>query len=41
VLSQDGALVGTLGVGKPYEHNYTDEEKAILDRWAGLFGRTL
>ena len=41
VLAGDGGLIGTLGVGKPHEHNYSDEEKRVLGGWAALFGRAL
>jgi GAF domain-containing protein len=41
VLAADGTLLGTLGIGKPHEHTYTDEEQRILGEFAGMIGRTL
>ena len=41
VFGPDGALVGTLGVGKPHEHTYTDHEQRVLGDWAGFLGRAL
>jgi L-methionine (R)-S-oxide reductase len=41
VLAQDGALIGTLGVGKPEAYTYSDEEQRVLGAWANLFGRAL
>jgi GAF domain-containing protein len=41
VLAADGTLLGTLGIGKPHEHTYSDEEQRILGEFAGMIGRTL
>ncbi|HEX4355520.1 MAG TPA: GAF domain-containing protein [Polyangiales bacterium] len=41
VLAPDGALVGTLGIGKPHEHTYSDEEQSILSGFADQIGRRL
>jgi L-methionine (R)-S-oxide reductase len=41
ILAADGSLLGTLGIGKPNEHTYTDEEQRILGEFAGLIGRTI
>jgi GAF domain-containing protein len=34
-------LLGTLGVGKPGEHTYTDDEQRVLAECARLFGQAL
>lgn len=41
VFDAGGELVGTLGVGKPGEHTYTEEEQRVLAACAGLIGRAL
>jgi GAF domain-containing protein len=42
VLDAGGArLVGTLGIGKPGEHDYTDEEQRTLTRCAELMSSAL
>jgi L-methionine (R)-S-oxide reductase len=41
ILAADGALLGTLGIGKPQEHTYTEEEQRVLGQWAMQIGRTL
>lgn len=41
VFDANGELVGTLGVGKPGEHTYTDEENKILAACANVIGRAL
>jgi len=41
VFGPDGALVGTLGVGKLEEHTYSPDEIAILGRCAGHLGNAL
>jgi signal transduction protein with GAF and PtsI domain len=39
--AQGSRLLGTLGVGKPGEHTYTDEEQRVLAECARLFGEAL
>lgn len=41
VFDAKGDLVGTLGVGKPGEHTYTDEENRVLAACAKVIGRAL
>ena len=41
VFGAGGALIGTLGIGKPHEHTYSDDEQRILGEWAALLGRAL
>jgi GAF domain-containing protein len=41
VFAPSGTLVGTLGVGKPHEHTYTDDEQRMLAEWARMLGRAL
>jgi signal transduction protein with GAF and PtsI domain len=41
VFGPDGALVGTLGVGKLEEHTYSPDEVAILGRCANHLGQAL
>jgi L-methionine (R)-S-oxide reductase len=41
VFDPKGELVGTLGVGKPGEHTYTDEENKVLAACANIIGRAL
>jgi signal transduction protein with GAF and PtsI domain len=35
------SLAGTLGIGKPGEHTYTEDEQRVLAAYASLFGRAL
>ena len=41
VFASSGGLIGTLGVGKPHEHTYTDDEQRVLSEWAAQLGRAL
>lgn len=41
VFAPNGELVGTLGVGKPGEHDYTPEEHRVLSQVANAIGRAL
>ncbi len=41
VDARGGSLLGTLGVGKPGEHTYTDDEQRVLAECARLFGEAL
>jgi signal transduction protein with GAF and PtsI domain len=41
VFAPNGDLVGTLGVGKPGEHDYTPEEHRVLAQVANALGRAL
>jgi GAF domain-containing protein len=41
VFAPNGELVGTLGVGKPGEHDYTPEEHRVLAQVANALGRAL
>ena len=39
--SRDQPLAGTLGVGKPGEHEFSDEERRILEECARELGKAL
>ncbi|MET0385536.1 MAG: GAF domain-containing protein, partial [Polyangiales bacterium] len=41
VFTTDGALIGTLGVGKLEAHTYSPEEQALLGRCASRLGQAL
>jgi L-methionine (R)-S-oxide reductase len=41
VFAPSGALLGTLGVGKPYEHTYSDEEQGMLSDFGRVLGKAL
>jgi L-methionine (R)-S-oxide reductase len=41
VFAPDGGLIGTLGVGKPEAHTYTDDEQRVLAGCAARLGRAL
>jgi L-methionine (R)-S-oxide reductase len=41
VLAPSGALIGTLGVGKPTAHDYTPEEHGLLAAFARQLGAAL
>jgi L-methionine (R)-S-oxide reductase len=41
VFGPDGALIGTLGVGKPQPHDYTEAEHSLLAACASLLGTSL
>lgn len=41
IFTGESDLLGTLGIGKPHEHEYTADETALLERCASVLGSAL